>query len=95
MNSGSDLGEGRETAGLVILQEETDRPSHKTGGGREHQRMEYEATSGQGRDGGVIVTDGGNGSNDLLLYTHVEENVGSIGSTQDGGRGGLGPERAK
>ena len=47
----------------------------------------YEAASGQGRDGGTMVTDGGNGSNDLLLYTHGEENVGGIGSMQDGGRG--------
>ena len=42
-----------------------------------------------------MVTDGGNGSNDLLLYTHSEKNVRSIGSAQDGGRGGLGPERTK
>ena len=41
-----------------------------------------------------MVTDGGNGSNDLLLYTHSEEKEGGIGSAQDGGRGGLSPGSA-
>ena len=89
MNSGGDLGECRETAGLAA--EETDGPSHKTGGGREHQLMKYEVASGQGWDGGMMVTDGGNGSNDLLRYTHGKENVGGIGSTQDGLRGDWAP----
>ena len=47
----------------------------------------YEAASGQGWDGGMIATGGGNGSNDLLLCMHGEENVGGIGSMQDGRRG--------